>query len=238
MAITFNFSSQWPNIQVSKVLASPHTLGVAASYPYIKKIAHGLGYPPFAIGLGASSGAGSYNIMTGLDVDDTYVYIYDYAGIGWPVLDCAVIYSIDITQPFTYPYYSSEIGTVVTDTTGGTLDLRKFLLFSRAVSPMVLAVATKDYTTLDLTLTYNSPLAYPTFSFGFVRLAVSGGVFTAGIWIYAPLQSQAFPWLVTNGVTSTLSSTIIGPDLVADKGSIITLRNPEIVTENSVDVSI
>lgn len=236
MAITFNFSSDWPNIQVAKVVASPHTAGVAASYPYLRKIEHGLGYPPLCIGMGVATGKESYNTMTGVDVDETYIYIEDYADIGHPLLECVVIHPIDITQPFSYPYYASEIGTVVQETV--SLDLRKFLISSTAVSPMVLAVANKNYTTSDLTLTYNSPLSYPTFSFGYVRLAVTGGVYVAGVWKSAPLQSQAFPWLETNGVQSILSSTVVGSDLVADKGSIITLRNPAIVTENTVSVSI
>jgi len=236
--VTLNFSTEWSSIQVAKVIANPASAGEEAAYPYSRKIEHGLDYPPLVIGMGTDSDEESYNIMTGLDVDDTYVYIDADPYPGYPQLECAVVCAININNEFSYEQYDSKIGTVLEDTSGGTLDLRNFLLHSRAVSPMVLAVVNKDYTLTDLTLTYTSPLSYPTFSFGYLRLCYTGGGYTSGIWIYAPLSSQAFPYMPTTGYVSTLSSTTIGGNLVADKGSIITLRNPEIITENSVDVTV
>jgi len=233
--ITLNFSSQWPSIQVNKVIAYPSLAGEVADYPYISKIPHNLGYPPLAIGFGITS-ATPYNVMHGLDVDSNYIYIKDEPSN--PDLECAVIYALDISAPFTYTNYDSEIGDVLEDETGGVLDLRNFLLHSRAVSPMVLSVVTKDYTVADLTLLYTTPLNYPIFNFGYVRGTSVLGASRTGIWLYAPLAAQAWPALFTDGFASTLSSVVAGASLVADKGSIITLRNPSIITSNSVSVSI
>jgi hypothetical protein len=236
--IKLNFSSQWPTVQVAKVIASPDIAGEADTYPYLRKIKHNLGYPPLAIGMSAPNGGNTFNTMVGLDVDDTYVYIPDYASTSTQLLQCAVVYALDISKPFNYAQYASQVGDVLPDTSGGNLDLRKFLLHSRAVGPMVLAVATKTYTTSDLSFTYVSPLNYPTFQFGYVHLATTSGNLRAGLWKSAPLASQSFPWLNSDGYTSILGSTVTGGVLSADIGSIITLRNPAIITNNSVVVNI
>lgn len=249
--IKLNFSSQWPTIQVAKVIASPATAGDADTYPYIRKIKHNLGYPPLAIGMAAPNGAASYNVMVGLDVDDTYVYINDYAQTQTQLLECAVVYALDISKGFDYSQYTSQVGDVVRDTSGGTLDLRKFLLHSRAVGPMVLSVTTKKYTVSDQLLTYISPLNYATFQFGYVHLVQSQGIQRAGIWRNAPLASQAWPWLNSDGFTSKLATSIINGqydsnfmyipgtgEVMADIGSIITLRNPAVITSNAVTVNI
>ena len=237
--ITLNFSSQWPTIQVAKVVASPHTAGEADTYPYLRKIPHGLGFPPLAIGLGTDNGTASYNVMEGLDVDETYVYIREYTGIGWPNLECAVIYALDISKAYDYAEYTSQTGTVLQDQSA-SLDLRKFLLHSRAVGPMVLNISTKTYeNTVDgIVLRYTSPLNYPTFQFGYVRLATTNGALRAGVWKNAPLAGQAWPVLNSNGFLSQLGSTTISGVLAADKGSIITLRNPAIITENTTTVTL
>lgn len=249
--IKLNFSSQWPSIQVAKVIASPHTAGEADTNPYLRKIPHGLGFPPLAIGLGPDNGTASYNPMEGLDVDDTYVYIRDYAGIGWPNLECAVVYALDISQPFNYADYTSQTGTVLQDQSP-TVDLRKFLLHSRAVSPMVLNVSTKTWTVSEQSnLVYTSPLNYATFQFGYVHAAQTSGGFRAGVWKNAPLAGQAYPVLFSDGFTSSLSTSIINGQydsnfiyipgtgqVLTDIGSIITLRNPAILTENTTTVTI
>ena len=237
--IKLNFSSQWPTIQVAKVVANPHNAGEADTYPYIRKIPHGLGYPPLAIGLGPSNGAASYNIMDGLDVDENYVYIRDYAGIMQPNLECAVIYALDISKAYDYAEYTSQIGEVIQDE-NTAVDLRKFLLHSRAVGPMVLNISTKDYenTVEGMVLRYQSPLNYPTFQFGYIRCAITVGVLRTGVWKNAPLASQAWPWLSSNGFLSRLTSTTIDGQLAGDKGSIITLRNPAIITENTTTVTL
>ena len=236
--VVFNFSSQWSSIQVAKVVSNPDTVGESASYPYIKKIPHSLGYPPLCLGFGISTGGSSYNIMAGVDVDENYVYVEDYGGAGRPLLDCLVIYAVDISQPFSYTNYENKVGTIVPDTSGGTLDLRNFLLHSRAVSPMLLAVATKDYTSSDLTFTYTSPLDYATFSFGYLKISYNPGFYIVGTWKFAPLSGQAFPVMNTTGFVSTLNSSMAGANLIANKGTIITLRNPEIVTNNTVSVTV
>lgn len=229
--VKLNFSSQWPTVQVAMVIDSPETTGEAAEYPYVKKIPHGLGYPPFAIGMAV--GTERYNVMVGLDVDDTYVYIDDSIGTMHSI-DTVVVYSLNITEPFDYPFYSSAVGDVLSEQTANDIDLRKFLLHSRAVGPMVLAVRNKTYSTGDINLEYTSPLNYPTFSFGWVRgSSVLGD--REGVWLNAPLAGQAWPVTFTDGYTTRVSST---NDLAADKGAIVVLRNPAIITNNTVEVSI
>lgn len=238
--VKLNFSSQWPSVQVAKVFNNPETVGgEAASWPYTRKFKHGLGFPPLAIIMGkAVSGSNNYNPMTGADVDDTYVYITDQTSSGWPGIECVVVYSLDITMACDYKNYDSAVGDVQQDTSGGSLDMRDFLLHSRAVSPMLLSVRTKDYSTSDLSFTYTSPLNYPTFQFGYVRHSDPSYPEMYGKWQYAPLAGQAWPVMISDGYTSSLGSTTIGGVLAADKGSIITLRNPAIVTNNSVSVTI
>lgn len=233
--VKLNFSSQWPSVQVAMVIDNPGTGGEPASWPYVRKFKHNLKYPPLAIGMGKSSGDGIYASMTGADVDDDYVYtpFSDLSGT-----ECIVVYALDITNAYDYKSYDSAVGDVLEDTSGGQLDMRKFLLHSRSVSPMLLAVRTKNYTLSDMTLTYTSPLNYPTFQFGYVRWSDPASPERLGIWQYAPLASQAFPWMPSDGYTSTLSSTTINGNLAADKGSIITLRNPAIITSNTVNVSV
>ena len=241
--IKLNFSSQWPTVQVAKVIGSPATAGEADTYPYLRKIPHGLGYPPLAIGFGAPG----FGTMDGVDVDSTYVYLSntDYTHV--------VVYAVDISEPFTYPHYTSSVGDVLQDTSGGSLDLRKFLLHSRAVGPMVLTVSVGSYTNQSqdtLTLTYTHPLNYPIFNFGYVRLATTEGTLRAGVWKSAPLADQAWPVTQTDGYTTTLSSTITNGQynnsiwvqgtgqVAADKGSIITMRNPAIITNNTTTVTL
>lgn len=233
--VVVNFNSQWSSIQVAKVIGSPTTAGVADAFPYLRKVEHGLGYPPLAIAMGVANGVNSYSAMVGMDVDSTYVYIDDPINNAY---QCVVVYALDISTEYDYTEYASVTGDVVEDTSGGTLDLRNFLLHSRAVSPMLLSVKTKTYTLSDLTFSYTHPLSYPIFNFGYIRSAITSGTLRAGVWLNAPLQSQAFPWLSTNGFTSNLGSTSSSGVLTADKGSIITLRNPAIVTSNSINVSI
>lgn len=236
--ILLNFSSQWPTVQVAKVFNDPQNVGgeVSEMPQYSRKFKHGLGYPPFAMGLSKNAGVSSYDLMVGLDVDDTYVYvppIYPRRG----ELECAVVYAIDITRNFSYDNYISEVGDVVEDDSSKGIDLRDFLLHSRAVGPMVLTQVTKDFTTSDMNLSYTSPLNYPTFSFGWVRRSdpASGRV---GIWQYAPLMGQAWPVAPSNGYTTNVFSTTIGGVLSADKGSLLVLRNPAIITDNTTNVTI
>lgn len=236
--IKLNFSSQWPTVQVAKVFNDPQNVGgeVSEIPQYSRKFKHGLGYPPFAMGLSKNAGVNSHDLMVGLDVDDTYVYIphiYPLRG----ELDCAVVYAVDITKEYNYDNYESQIGDVVEDNYSKGIDLRDFLLHSRAVGPMVLTQVTKDFTISDTRLSYTSPLNYPTFSFGWVRRSdpASGRV---GIWQYAPLMGQAWPVAPSNGYTTSVFSTTIDGVLAADKGALLVLRNPAIITNNTMQVTI
>lgn len=238
--IKLNFSSQWPSVQVAMVLKNADKEGgEVASWPHNRKFKHNLGYPPLAIGMGKTvAGNANYNPMIGIDVDDTYVYVTDNTSSGWPPLDCVVVYALDITLDYNYKNYDSAVGDVAEDTSGGLLDMRNFMLHSRAVSPMLLAVTTKDYSLSDMSMSYASPLNYPTFQFGYVRHSDPSYPEMYGKWQYAPLAGQAWPVLFSDGYNSSLGSTTIGGVLAADKGSIVTLRNPAIVTNNTVSVTV
>ena len=233
--LKFNFSSQWPTIQVVKVVASPDDSGdLMTDSPYERRHRHGLGYPPLVIGMGLANGTESYRAMIALDVDEQYFYTPDVLA-SYDSLECAVVYAVDISQSFTYDDYDSALATPLLDETKGTLDLRKFLLHSRAVGPMLLNVSTKNFTSGDTTLTYTSPLDYPTFSFGFVHTSPSSSWDRKNIWINAPLAGQAYPVTTSNGFSTSVSAENIADQ---DKGSVIVLRNPAIITHNEVTVSI
>lgn len=220
--VVFNFNSQWPNVQVVKVIKNP-----AASTAY----EHGLGYPPMAIVHG-----GRYLTMDLVDCDNTYVYTPSNPSGTAP--DHLVIYSLDVSTPFTYPTFPEIYGDVTPDESDTPLDLRNFLLHTRAVSPMVLKVETKNYTAADYNMTSASPLSYPTFHFGWQRAAITSGQFVAGRWKSVPLGGQSFPWMVSDGYTATNNSTLQSGSPVTDIGSIVTLRNPSVVTANTVNVSV
>lgn len=232
--VKLNFSTQWPSVQVSRVINISTESGevVANSTRYTRKYRHGLGYPPMALYFGANAGANT-DPMGGVDVDDTYIYTDAKTGSRGDI-ETIVVYALDITQNYEYPDRSSYIGNVPSDGTRDSLDLRKFMLHSRAVSPMVFAVRTKKYTPSDKTLTYKSNLPYPTFQLGYVKWAVTAYGMIAGIWQYAPLASQSWPALSSDGYTSTL----LGDGDVSSDGTIITLRNPAIITNNTVYVTI
>lgn len=216
--IKLNFSSQWPSMQVAMVIDSTTPKDSNG------RVAHNLGYPPLAISMGDL-----LDTMSATTVSDTHIY---------PDAETVVVYAVDISQDYNYSEYTSQVGNVLKDTSTTKLDLRKFLLHSRAISPMLLNVKTKTYTTSDTTLNYTHPLNYPIFNFGYVRMTTTTGGFVAGTWCGAPLQSQSWPMLVTDGFSATLATTTINGNLQANRGSIITLRNPAIVTNNTVTVNV
>lgn len=251
--IKLNFSSQWPTVQVARVFSVGVDTSEATSYPYAYKYKHNLGYPPLAVVFGENAGIGSYLPMAGCNVDETYVYVNDEGG-GWPEPQTVVVYTIDISQAVEYPIYEEMNGDVLTDTDAYDLDLRQFLLHSRAVGPMALSVDIKNFTidsTATMTQTYTHALDYPIFQFGYQRVATEELFDPAGMWISVPLAGQAWPVLQTDGFTATQSTIPIdgsydgsfmwipGTGHVAtDIGSIITLRNPAIITNNTVEVTL
>lgn len=249
--VKLNFNSQWPTVQVAKVIHYPEDKpSETTSAPYDKKFKHGLGYPPLVIGMGGLTGRGPFNVMMGMDVDETYVYMVSNQYLKSD-LECIVIYTLNITEPFDYTNYESVVGSAPRDSSIDSLDLRNFLLHSRAVGPMVLNVTNKDFVTLsDSIIEYTSPLNYPTFSFGYMRMTEDIGILSKGIWMNVALAGQAWPVMYTNGYTSRIGNTVkdgiwkndkyvpgTGSPM-ADKGSIITLRNPAIITDNTVEVTI
>lgn len=247
--IKLNFSSQWPTVQVARVFEVGVDTSETTAFPYEYKYKHNLGFPPMAIVFGNNAGLP----MGGCDVDSTYVYVNQQYGVNRPTPQAVVVYAIDISQAVEYPVYDEMNGDVLTDDDAYDIDLRKFLLHSRAVSPMVLSVNTKTFTIASeetMTQSYTHTLDYPTFQFGYQRIANSA-IGTVGIWKAVPLSGQAWPVLRTNGFTATQSTVPVGGSydgsytwvpgtgsVATDIGSIITLRNPAIITNNTVSVTL
>lgn len=231
--VKFNFSSEWPTVQVVRVISDPINSGPTDSSSGDVMLYHGLGYPPLAIGLGSPRGSNFNFQMEVLSVDENYLYITPQLATDPP--ECAVIYAVDISEPFSYPGHDSAIGTPLEDTSGGTLDLRDFLLHSRAVGPMLLDVATKTFSSNSDRLTYYSKLPYPTFSFGFVHTTTDSSWGRQNRWVNARLGAQAYPRLFSDGFIS-----YVHPENIADqdRGSIVVLRNPAIILHNTVTVTL
>lgn len=233
--IKFNFTSQWPTLQVARVIKDPQSSGEEDPQTAgARRHYHGLGFPPLAIGMSGPRTLSWADAMIGLDVDENYVYM----PIETPSrdnLECAVVYAIDISKQFSYTDYSSALADPLEDTSGGTLDLRKFLLHSRAVGPMVMDVVARDFTSTGEEIVYNSPLDYPTFSFGYVHTTPSSGYFRKNRWLNAPLGAQAYPGLFSDGFRSMVNCESISNQ---DKGSIIAMRNPAIISHNTVNVTV
>lgn len=222
--IRLNFNSQWPSIQVAKVI--PYNSGEWEANPLANggmRAPHGLGYPPLSIWM--SSGA-----MNPLTVDEEYVY---RGGEG-----DAVVYSLDISKPITYPKYPEMTGDIPEGYGNDDVDLRKFLLHSRATSPMVYSVVTKEFTMQDTELTYSHDLGYPIFNFGYLRMNMRLGPWDEGLWVGLALRSQGWPSMPTDGITSTVDTATSSGSVIANIGSIITLRNPYIATGNTVEVTV
>lgn len=223
--LSLNFSSQWPTIQVAKVIYEPQTFG-ETDPNYSRKHKHGLPFPPLAIGMGFANGSESYSPMLPLDVDNEYVYMPTIIP-SRDTLECAVIYAVDISSNFDYRNYSSITSDPLPDTSRGSMDMRKFLLHSRSVGPMLMSVATKNFSPGDVTLTYISNLEYPSFVFGYVLWS--------GIWMAAHQQGQAYPVTNTDGHVSTVFAN--NPALQT-RGSIVAIRNPAIITHNTVTANL
>lgn len=210
--ILLNFSSDWPSVQVAKVVAHPHSL---PSTNGVISIEHGLGYPPLALGLGVDSSR-----MEGIECNNSHI-LYN----GSTPFRCIIIYALDISTPHNYPYYSSSVGDLPSEDSKSKVDLRKFLLNSDTVSPMVLNVTVSDIGMNDA-ISYTSPLPYPTFQFGFVKVPSTNS------WVWANPRNQSWPAIESDGYTAEIRNSG-NSTFYAEKVSIITLRNPSIVVNNS-----
>lgn len=232
--IKLNFSSQWPSLQVVKVLpTSSSEWGVDPSDSSVKRAKHGLDFPPLCI---------SYlnglmdNVEVGLEMDKEYVYYIDDEFM--TRADCIIVYNIDISKEFIYPNSDSFIGEIPKDSSTDDTDMRDFLLHSRTVAPMLYSIVTKEFSLGDLTMTYTHDLGYPIFNFGFLYMDVVGGMFHKDRWMSVPLAGQAWPVMPTDGITSSITSFATSGTPDATKGSIVTLRNPYIISNNTTSVTI
>lgn len=202
------FSSGWPSLAVA---ASGICDGSG-------KIAHNLGFPPFSLGW-----ANTPATMVFPDMDSTYLY----SNPG----DYVVAYDLDITKDVDYAYTAASSVVQPYDNGYGikmaiegknidSTDLRDFIVHSRAQSPLVLAVKTEisaDAANVAIagspTIQYTNKVGYQTWVFGYVYLNASSR------YAFAPMYSQAYPRLFTDGIKSYLT-------YFDNKASLVILRDP------------
>lgn len=225
------YNSSWPSVQIIKVIECD---GVTNKYK------HNLTFPPFALLLSPSGG------MDNLPVDE--INIYSSGAVG----DSIIIYNINLTIDVEYPYttqqsenilydYDYGIKMVKPDKNINSTDMRDYILHTRCGSPMILAVKTQETVSPNnpTIVQYTNKIGYPTLNFGYVRVSVNntlGSINYDGNSRYypAPLQSQAFPWTVTDGIITYESFSNGSP---TDGATLVILRNPVISSTNSVSVT-
>jgi hypothetical protein len=232
----FIFNSSWPSLPVA-FQKSLTVAGVTSSI----LVPHGLSFTPFAMiwAYGPHpSGVGSVSRRFFASVDGTNVTV----GIGSSIFDqnfMATVtkvnikaFQLDLTQDIDYtlapgdtfkmPYdnnYGVKVSLPNKDIT--SRDLRNFSVHSRAQSPLILAVKTEKTqnntgSAFGVAVQYTTKYKFPVWYYGFV------GNPTTGLYIPAPLYSQSFPRLFTDGFTGYLQYSS-GP---YSKGTIIVLRDP------------
>lgn len=230
--IRLNFSSQWPSIQVVKVIP-PSEFGPD------NKVEHGLEFPPLVLAISPVNPDSFYG-MRAISVDDKYIYRRE-PGIA---TDAFVVYNIDISTGVDYPVYDEMEGEVPDGVAHNDIDLRKFLLHSRAVSPMVLSVVVHNFTQPNEEFEYTHQLDYPVFQFGHQRMTAAGASIPQfglpeGAWMALNFgQAQAWPFFYGDGFSMGTSTLDMGNGNLTDKVSFTLLRNPAIVTRNTVSVVI
>lgn len=226
----FTFNSEWPVVQVAMVVDNPmHTTEKFEGT--WRRFKHNLGYPPLAIGLAGTRDGNIYNSMILLDVDETYVYI-NTGDVYARDVECAVVHPVDITYEQEYRQYSSRL--VKAEKEEPQIDLRKFLLHSRASTPMVLAVKPATFGGGNTRFAYTHNLPYETFMFGWLRSKITSGLIRKGVWRAVPLNSTASPFFESNGRTGILSDS----SGVFDRCSIMVLRNPYLMLDNTVEITV
>jgi hypothetical protein len=221
----FIFNSSWPSLPIA--LDVRNTSG--------GNIPHGLKYPPFAVVWSYAtdpSGIGKTVTSTALITDVTNVR----AGVLTPP-NRLLVFALDLSKDidyalapgdsFNYPYdnnYGVKFAKSGKDL--NSKDLRDFVMHSRAQSPLILAVKTQDtmsantverpptvFTPVNV-VQYTNKGKSPTWNYGFIR--GSGGQYTP-----APLYSQSYPRIFTDGFTTYLQYT--GADTGA---TLVILRDP------------
>jgi hypothetical protein len=230
------YNSSWPSIQIVKVMPFD-----ATTFSF----EHDLGFPPFAVLMRSTDNFYAGGAMTNLPCDELNVYVPSvYSGDG-----TIIIYNIDISTDVEYPYttqtggnasynYDYGIKMVKQGLDINSEDMRDYILHTRCGSPLVLAVKTQDTCNEANTnvVQYTSRIGYPTLNFGYVRIIGTSFLFVTfqgeKRYYHAPLQSQAYPWTVTNGTTSYVSF-----GTTSDGGTIVCLRNPNISTTNVESVT-
>jgi hypothetical protein len=219
------FSSAWPSLQEVSVNVITST----------SPIAHGLKFPPFALQWSNKTG-GEVVSFRACDVDATNVYPTSN-------MHTVVVYNLDISKDIEYPVTSTKTYSRQYDPNYGikvvkagrnitSTDLRDFILHSRCQSPLVLAVKTQTtYNSQnDSILTqpggvvqYTQALGYPTMNFGYVK----GQTADSNRYYAAPMYSQSYPRLFSNGTASYVQWV---SSLGSSGASVVILRNPFFAT--------
>lgn len=228
------FDSSWPSLPI--VFDVLDTTG--------GNVKHNQTFPPFALLFTYSadpSGIGNVVTAQAMQVDNTYIY----AGTLTPP-NRLMAFNLDLSHDidyvlapgdtFKYPYDSSYgIKMPKSGKSINSTDLRDFTVHSRAQSPLILAVKTQDtqsantvegppgtFTPVNVVQYTNKGVA-PTWNYGFIR--GSTGKYTP-----APMYSQSYPRIFTDGFTTYLSWQ--SPDTGA---TLVILRDP-MVAPNQVTV--
>ncbi len=216
----FIFSSSWPSLPIALDLRN--TTG--------GNIPHNLQYPPFALLWTYAtdpSGIGKTVTSTALITDITNVQ----AGVLTPP-NRLLVFALDLSKDidyilgpgdtFNYPYDNNfGVKFAKSGKDLNSRDLRDFVMHSRAQSPLILAVKTQDtkvanfiegpptvFTPVNV-VQYTNKGTSPTWNYGFIKGS-------AGQYTPAPMYTQAYPRIFTDGFTTYLqySGTDIGATLV------------------------
>lgn len=231
------FNSSWPSLQVA--------FETNSTYGASNKVAHGLGFPPFAFAF--AYGTDPSGIVKAVrryipTVDSTYIYLdFSYVGSDGFITSSTNInikaFNIDLSVDIDYPLlnFSNPSQTVYDNDFGiklakdgksvNSTDLKDFILHSRCQTDLIMAVKTKktyvssDPATNSYIIQYANKLGFRSWNYGFAKLASNDK------YLFAPLSAQSSPLTKTDGVTSYLQLDLT----TYSDGAVICLRDPLIL---------
>lgn len=230
----FLFNSSWPSLPI--IIDIPNTTG--------GNISHTLKFPPFAIVwsyVSDPSGIGTVVTSSMLATDNQFIY----AGTLTPP-NRLLVFNLDLSKDVDYVFAPGDTSKQSYDPNFGvkvvkkgkdinSKDLRDFTIHSRAQSPLILAVKTQDTISPntipappgpDVPVTvvqYTTKGTIPTWNYGFIKSS-------AGVYTPAPLFSQTYPRIFTDGLVTYLQYA--SPDIGA---TLVILRDP-IFAPNQVTI--
>lgn len=236
------FSSSWPSLPIvfEITIANAAQLSTYNFSGGVYAIPHGLKYPPLAFYWQPVTSSVTNGFLRDVaSVDSTYIYVASPFALTSTVpvspinikafgidlrVDADYIFSPGDT--FRSPYDSSYgIKVVKSNKSIDSVDLRDFILHSRAQSPLILTVKTEKTVNPanPTTIQYSSGLKYQTWVYGWVRQLISGStpVTNKDYFLKAPYFSQSFPSTQTNGIVSSINF-----GLFANGATLVVLRDP------------